>query len=230
MLKIEERLVDQSSVSPRYVNGPKKRSKRRDVTGASGLQFNDAGRFYRSRHPVQLSGKYGHLINLGKDYAGPVPTAYGGPISGAYLADPDADPTETNRGIVYDRRWRAAEVIAYEVLGSPPYGWVGAWVKHLDGDPSNLATENLAWATALPPNMKWRTTIRNLLVSEVVALRQFNRPSRGGTYQPHSGAMHPDPIMGERIDAPMRHRMVHKPLRRVAKWDPDYIPPASKAG
>ncbi|WP_157561035.1 HNH endonuclease [Mycobacterium sp. E802] len=183
------------------------------MTGAENLQFNDAGKFFRSRHLVTLTGKYGHLIDLGKNYGGPVPTAYGGPVTGGYLADPD---DAENEQLEYNRLRRASEVIAYEVFGSPPDGWVGAWVKHLDSDPTNLAPHNLEWATTVNLNDKRHNMIKGRMVSDVVRSQRANNPSRGGIYRPRQ-PKHAAPFMDERLDVPLRPRIMHhQATRRTA--------------
>jgi hypothetical protein len=201
-------MVGSAFLSPEQLSSPSAQSKKRqrwDVTGAHNLQFNTHGAFYRSDHKVRLSGKYGHLIDLGDDYSGPVPTAYGGPVTGSYLADPDNAESEQ---LEYNRLRRASEVIAYETLGRPPGGWVGAWVKHLDDDPANLAPENLQWATTVDPNTKQHNMIKGNMVSDVVRSRRANSASRGGLYRPHK-AKRADTYPGERLDVPMRPRMMH---------------------
>lgn len=171
------------------------------------MQFNHKGMFFRSRHLVTLAGKYRHLIDLGETYLGPVPTAYGGPVTGGYLADPD---NAENERMEYNRLRRASEVIAYEVFGSPPGGWIGAWVKHLDGDPANLAPHNLLWMTAIDLNHKRHNVIKTHMVSDIVQSRQANNPSRGGIYDPHKKQnKNAKTFADERLDVPMRPRIMH---------------------
>jgi len=191
---------------------PNKRQ-RWDVTGAGNLQFNALGAFYRGTNKVRLTGKYGHLVDLGKNYGGPVPTAYGGPVTGGYLADPHDAESEQ---LEYNRLRRASEVIAYEVFGSPPDGWVGAWVKHLDGNPANLAPHNLEWMTTVSANTKRHNVIKVNMVSDVVRSQRANNPSRGGIYRPHLNTR-ADSVVGERLDVPMRPRIMHhQGTRRTA--------------
>lgn len=210
-------MVGSTLLSPEHLSSPSAQLKKRqrwDVTGAENLQFNNTGKFFRSRHLVTLTGKYGHLIDLGENYIGPVPTAYGGPVTGGYLADPD---NAENDRIEYNRLRRAAEVIAYEVFGSPPDGWVGAWVKHLDGDPANLAPHNLLWVTAVSAEAKQRSIIKGNMVSDVVRSRQANNPSRGGIYDPHRKQnKNARAFACERLDVPLRPRIMHHQGTRKA--------------
>lgn len=200
----------------------KKRSKRRDVTGAHGLQVNENGLFYRSRHPVPLQGKHGHLIDPGKDYGGPVPPAYGGLWSGAYLADPDADRDAEQARLIIERRRRAADLVAYEFLGPPPGGWASARVAHLDGDKGNHHPDNLRWVDIAAAEQ--HSAAVNLMLSDITASRQFNKKgSRGPLYVPYYRKnTHRQPWMGERLDVPMRIAVAEVPPTRVQKWNPQH--------
>lgn len=200
-----------------------KRSKRRDVTGAPGLQFNQAGIFYRNRHEVTLEGVHEHLIDPGKHYDGPVPPAYGGLWTGAYLRNPDDDREDVDAALVVDRRRRAADLIAYERFGPPPGGWSNSWAVHLDGNPRNAAPDNLCWSNAVALDVDWRRRdTKHLMVSDVVACQMFNRDSRGGQYRAHkSKESHPDVFAREQLDVPLRHRMVHYPPNKAREWRPD---------
>lgn len=208
-------MVGSILLSPEQLSSPSAQPKKRqrwDVTGAHNLQFNTQGVFYRGTNKVRLTGKYGHLIDLGDDYSGPVPTAYGTPVTGGYLADPDDTESEQ---LEYNRLRRASEVIAYETLGRPPGGWVGAWVKHLDNDPTNLAPLNLQWTTAVHPNINRHNMIKGNMVSDIERSRRANSASRGGLYRPQK-AKPPGPYSAERLDVPMRPRIMHHHGNRVA--------------
>lgn len=232
MLKVEAKnqpsLVEGLKRSPeqetRPRDQPKKRGKRWDVTGANGLQFNQNGVFYRGTNRVRPKGKHNHLIDPGKNYGGPVPPAHGGLWTGAYLRNPDDDREDGEAALIVERCRRAADLVAYECLGPPPGGWVGSWAKHLDGDPSNPAPDNLCWATTVTTNTKRHNGIKNLMLSEVVSAQQFNRPSRGGTYRPYRKGEYPDVFAHEQLDAPLRHRMAQTPPNTVPDWDANYHP------
>jgi hypothetical protein len=203
-------------------NQPKKtRVKRWDVTGAPGLQFNDAGVFYRSRHLISLSGKHGHLIDPGKNYGGPVPPAYGGLWTGAYLRDPDDDREDDDAALIVERCRRAADLVAYECLGPPPGGWAECWAIPLDGNSGQCVPGNLRWS-----NPQRHNKIKHLMVSDTVASQMFNRQSRGGLYRPHRKGEYPEIFAHEQLEAPLRHRMVQLPPNRAKDWQPNGSPAA----
>lgn len=196
---------------------PKGSNKRHLVTGAPGVYFMDTGRFYResSNHAIALSGRCRNLIDLGPDYTGPVPPAYGG-MGGTYIADPDHDRSEDRPRMEYERRRRAGELIAFEIHGPPPTGWSCPWVMYADGNPGNFAPANVCWMDIADPDPDRH--VRQLMLSDEAALKRFNAPSRGGLYRPHGKAPLPDVFVGEHMDAPMRHRMVQHPPNTVPGW------------
>ncbi|MEZ0359883.1 hypothetical protein [Mycobacterium sp. SA01] len=221
-MKYEILNVDGSINSPKLLRSPSAQTKKRkrwDVTGGHGLQFNDHGVFYRGTNRVPPRGMYGHLIHPGKNYAGPVLPAYGS-LTGRYLADPDDDRDDpaAERITCYERR--AAELIAFEVLGPPPAAWSATAVLHLDGDPANCAPGNLRYAVdAERANILHDRDIRSLMVSEVTASRLYNEHS-AFRFAPYHGRRKPkEALMGERLDVTYRHRMVHKPHVTVENWD-----------
>lgn len=169
-------MVDGISVTnARNVTTPQthKRYKRRTVTGAHGLEVNGAGMFYdKWGHPVEPhgNGKYKCLINPGEDYSGPVWPAHGN-MFGQYLADVNAGrDRKAERITEYDRV--AAELVAYEFLGSPPASWEYVTVVHRDGDRNNRHPDNLFYAVnELAILAAEQTTTRALMRGPVTGAR-----------------------------------------------------------
>lgn len=224
-LKYEILNVDGSLNSPKPLNPPvaqAKQRKRWDVTGGHGLQFNDHGVFYRGTNRVPPRGKHSHLIHPGTDYSGPVLPAYGS-LTGRYLADPDDDRDDRHAKRVTCHERYAAELVAYEVLGPPSVAWSATTVLHLDGDPGNCAPNNLRYAVdAERVKILQDNEIRSLMVSDITASRLYNENS-SFRFAPYHGRKKPSAaLMGERLDVPYRHRMVHKPHVTVADWDARY--------
>ena len=208
---------------PRKRGRPKgsSRNTQHAVTGAHGTYFTENNSFYdKSRNRIALEGRYKNLIDLGPEYAGPVPPAYGG-MGGMYIADPDHDRSEDKPRMEYDRRRRAGELVAFETYGPPPCGWACPWVMYADGDPGNYRPENVFWMDIADPDPDRH--VRHLMVSEEVALKRFNAPSRGGMYRPHANNAHaPNVFVGERMDVSYRFRMVQRPPNIVHNWSENW--------
>jgi len=145
----------------------KERKKRKDVRGAPGWQVNADGSIFYKNHRKDPANKQ-PVIALGKDYAGPLLPAYG-----------------NQHGTVF-----VDEVVAVEYLGLPrtsamwmypnPDGYAlkngviaGAYPRHLDGNPSNCAAENLVWV--IDPECAEIEDARILLPNHIA-----NRPRRPG--------------------------------------------------
>lgn len=204
---------------PRKRGRPKgsTRNTQHAVTGAHGIYFTENSTFYdKSRNRIPLGGRCKNLIDLGPEYAGPVPPAYGG-MGGMYIADPDHDRSEDKPRMTYDRRRRAGELVAFEIYGPPPNGWACPLVVYADGNPGNFAPANVLWSNTIHNDTD--RSVRQLMVSDEVALKRFNAPSRGGLYRPHGNTQNmPDVFAHEQLDVSWRHGMVQCPPNRVHRW------------
>ncbi|GAB3227854.1 HNH endonuclease [Mycolicibacterium hippocampi] len=110
-----------------------KTKERKDVRGAKGWQVNTIADLFKHRRRKTPTGSM-PVIDLGDNYAGPIPPAYG------------------QHGEVF-----VDEIVAVEFLGLPQAallafhprpGYVplrGVCVRHIDGDMQNCAADNLAW-------------------------------------------------------------------------------------
>jgi hypothetical protein len=98
---------------------------------------NPLGRFFLHRKEKQTTGKRAPTIDLGGDYVGPIPPAYG-------HTEWIKDKSGVYREVVHRERF-VDEIVAWEFLGPPPKDIRGMHVLHKDGDRSNPAAANLLW-------------------------------------------------------------------------------------
>ncbi|MBX8687173.1 hypothetical protein GO011_06985 [Mycobacterium sp. 20091114027_K0903767] len=113
------------------------RAERRDVRGAPGWQVNANGEFFLHRKRRETGGKLAPTIDLGADYVGLIPVAYG-------HAERITDANGESRVIVHRERF-VDEIVCWTFHGPPPSSISGMCVVHLDGDGSNCSAANLRW-------------------------------------------------------------------------------------
>lgn len=112
------------------------RCPRHKLKGLEGAEIDELGVLYRSRrvaplvkHEITLAvGKEKlpgivWVVNLGRDYSGPVPA-----LGGTHLYPMD-------------------ELACHAFYGAPPEGWQWSYAHHHDGEIENNAKGNLAWAS-----------------------------------------------------------------------------------